>query len=463
MPPKRLCKGKVRCGACRSEVARCTGCNMHDVLRRTARAGRALSRLARRVGDRVPPTPLGLLLAAGAWLGLTRVALPDQDLVLLVACYGMLGLVGAAVLTVIIGALWLKLRVRAVERDEPLRMETGRVTETGFAAPSLGWLPLVQVRWEWVRPPGVTVSLERRFGRLRERVTATGRGEIADVERRFVVGDAFGLARLGVRLRERSELLVLPHVGGLARMPVLWSLAGGDEMPHPMGLDDGDRMELRRYLPGDPARMIHWKVFGRTRKLMVRVPERALSRARRTVAYLVAGPGDEASAAAARSAVASDAFGAEWIFSADGAGADARAVDDALRLIARSVGARDRGAQDLFAFVQRVERDGPASLIVFVPPEPGEWLGRLAALLARRRGSSRVVIGVDGLALGRPPWLERVLTFGASRAGTPRERLDETLRVLSSVRCDVVVLDRATGRRVGRGRGRALRARARAA
>ena len=52
-------------------------------------------------------------------------------------------------------------------------------------------------------------------------------------------------------------------------------------------LEDGDRIELRRYVPGDSARFIHWKVFGRTRKLMVRVPERALSRARRTVGVLV--------------------------------------------------------------------------------------------------------------------------------------------------------------------------------
>ena len=82
---------------------------------------------------------------------------------------------------------------------------------------------------------------------------------------------------------------VLPHLGGIRRLPVLTSLTGGEEFPHPMGLEDGDRVELRRYVPGDSARFIHWKVFGRTRKLMVRVPERALSRARRTVAYLVAG------------------------------------------------------------------------------------------------------------------------------------------------------------------------------
>ena len=80
----------------------------------------------------------------------------------------------------------------------------------------------------------------------------------------------------------------------------------------------GDRVELRRYVPGDSARFIHWKVFGRTRKLMVRVPERALSRARRTVAYLVAGAHDEAAAAAARAAIEEEALGTDWQFAADG-------------------------------------------------------------------------------------------------------------------------------------------------
>ena len=76
----------------------------------------------------------------------------------------------------------------------------------------------------------------------------------------------------------------LPRLAGLSRMPALSSLASGDAAPHPMGLEDGDRLELRRYMPGDPARFIHWKVLSRTRRLMVRTPERALSLARRTAA-----------------------------------------------------------------------------------------------------------------------------------------------------------------------------------
>ena len=129
-----------------------------------------------------------------------------------------------------------------------------------------------------------------------------------------------GLARFGLYHEDPSALTVVPHAGGLSQMPLLISMSGGDEIPHPMGVADGDRVELRRYAPGDPARFIHWKAFSRTRKLMVRVPERALSRARRVVAYQVAGPDDEASAAAAKVAAESGSLGGEWIFGADGSG-----------------------------------------------------------------------------------------------------------------------------------------------
>lgn len=432
---------------------------MQRVWIRVRRLFNAARRGVRRLTDPFPVSLLGLFVCGASWFALERFAFAQMDVVLLVVGWSGIGLVGLATLMVVIAALVLAIPARRIRREGPLPIETTQPTHTGFRLPSLGWLPLVQVRWEWDRPEGATVSPVRSFGRLAEEVTLLDRGEIEGVRRRIVVSDALGLARIGFRKADPVVIEALPHPGALRRLPVLSSLAGGDEIPHPMGIDDGDRVELRRYVPGDPARFIHWKIFGRTRKLMVRVPERALTRARRTVAYLVAGPDDDASAAAARVAVEGDAFGGEWVFGADGDDAGARTIEDALRLIVRSSAARQRGGRGLPAFIDRAERSGPAALVVFAPPRPGPWLDRVVSVARRRPRGMRVVIGVDGLTQGaRPSWWKRLLTMQKPIRGVPNAELDEVLRPLVAARCEVLIFDRPSGRQLGAGRNQVVRA-----
>lgn len=423
--------------------------------------GSAVLRGVRRVLDLGAITPLGALVAVAAAVALRYVALAERDLVLVVACGGVLGLVAASVLFVIVGAVRIKLAARAHRGPAERTLETGRSLPSGFSLPGLLVVPLLQLRWGWESPAAET-ELRRRGLRLHEDALLRGRGVFDGVRRRIVVQDAFGLARIVLRQREAIRMHVLPHAGAMRELPLLVSMAGGEELPHPMGLDDGDRVELRRYAPGDPARHIHWKVFGRTRKLMVKVPERALSRARRTVAYLIGGPDDEASAAAARVAVESAAFGAEWIFGADGTDGEATEVADAIDRVVRSAGTGEGGAMALRAFVDRAERSGPASLVLFAPPRPGPWLDRAIAVLRTRGSRARVVIGVDGIDNAPPrSWWARVMAREAPRVGTPIDELDRVLRALAATRCEIVVIDRRSGRRLGdvaRGAARAIAA-----
>jgi uncharacterized protein (DUF58 family) len=422
---------------------------------------RSTRRLLRRTADLFPLTVLGMLVALAAAAVLWIFAYGAMDLVLLVVGYGALGLLGVALLTVLVTAAFVRVRLRAGARaaeGETLSMETDRVASTPVRLPSLRFVPLVRLRWGWVEPQEVRVVPERRGGDLHEAVIPSSRGRSEAIERRVVVEDVFGLTRVGLWARARAELQVLPHAGGLRRLPVLTSMAGGDELPHPLGLDDGDRVELRRYAPGDPARFIHWKVFGRTRRLMVRVPERALSRARRVVAYLVAGPGDEASAGAARVAVESGALGQDWTFGADrpaGAPAvrDASDIAEARELIVRSASARAEGGKGLSPFLGRADRAGPAAVVLFLPPEPGPWLEPVAAAIRRRAGGVHAVIGVDGLRRSKPQgWLARLLLRRSEPvAGHELAALRDVVRRLSDLRCRVSVFDRTTGRQLGEG------------
>ncbi len=409
--------------------------------------------LARRVADLWPLTALGMALALVSSIALVSFGFKKLDLVLLVLGYGGAGLLLLSTMLVALSSsvLWLRLR-RASIPWLTSTFETGVPLRTGFSLPSIWWLPMVQLRWTWDSPEASVDEPFSERGRLRERVTFRKRGVFESIERRVVVQDAFGLARIAFRHRQSGPIEVLPHLGGIRRLPVLTSLTGGEEFPHPMGLEDGDRVELRRYVPGDSARFIHWKVFGRTRTLMVRVPERALSRARRTVAYLVAGPHDEAAAAAARAAIEEEALGTDWQFAADGSPKATSNRTEALLKVMRSSGFVGRSAAGMKQFLAEVDPAGPAALVVFAPPTMGDWLDEMRSLSTRRHGRIRVVIAVDAVhdPIAQPGW-RRWLLQPAVAPGVERADLERVGRALGQMRCEVVIIDRVSGRVLGDG------------
>lgn len=425
-----------------------------EVFQGNAAKGSARARrLARRLADVWPLTALGMALGVVASVALLRFGFEKLDLVLLVLGYGGIGILSISLITVLLVSFALRWSLRGdrFEWSSSL-LETGLALPTGFSLPSLRWFPLVQLRWSWMEPSGAKAEQLGDGGRLREAVILSRRGIVSSVTRRFIVQDAFGLARVAFRHTQPGPLHVMPHLGGIRRLPVLTSLAGGEEHPHPMGLEDGDRVELRRYVPGDSARFIHWKVFGRTRKLMVRVPERALSRARRTVAYLVAGPYDEAAAAAARAAIEEEVLGANWQFGADGSPEATSDRDDALHKVMASAAFTGRSGSGLERFLAEVDPQGPAALVIFAPPAAGPWLDEVRRVSMRRYGRVRVVIAVDAVhsTEPEPAWRKWLLT-SKEPLGVARDELQQVGRALSQLRCEVLIVDRVSGRVVGDG------------
>lgn len=411
----------------------------------------SLRRIARRAVDPIPITPLGIFVLAGSVSVLWTEAFPSMDLVLLIVGYG--GLAFAALSIVLVIAVGASLRLRKQPASEPLTAETTRPLLTGHRLPWLGWLPLVSVRSEWYEPDAVVREAASGLRKREEIVEIRSRAELRTVVRRTVIADVLGLSRMAFYRSQDVRIDVLPHVGGLSRMTQLEAFAGGDDRPHPMGLDVGDRVEIRRYVPGDPARFIHWKVFGRTRKLMVRVPERALSKADRTAAFFVAGPDDEATAAVARVALESGSLGVDWVFGSDLETQGVDRVDMALSALLRTIDARERHAAALGTFVERVERAGPAAVVVFAPPHHGPWVERVRELARRRPHGLRVVIGLDALRTKAPPpiWKRLFFSHVADRGVDPKD-LEAIARDLAATRAEVVVFDRPSGRRLSAAR-----------
>jgi hypothetical protein len=273
------------------------------------------------------------------------------------------------------------------------------------------------------------------------------------VERRVEVGDALALTRIAFLHREARAVRALPAPGALDRLVLARTVAGGDETYDPLGTADGERLDLRGYAPGDPIRFVLWKVFARTRELVVRTPERALSPARRSVAYLVTGRGDEAAAGVARRAVETGALGTGFVLGADGVPAVAEGVEQALEVIARSAAAQEGGA-GLGPFMARAGKPGTRA-ILFVPAFRGPWVDAVVAAArghrATGRGTVQILVCADSVDRRRAPSLARRFFVGGGDDDAP-PRADEIERLFSALAgsgAEIRLVDRAAGRVYG--------------
>lgn len=396
----------------------------------------------------MPVTLLGVLVAAASMAGWHYLGAQRLDQVITVVAQVGAGLVVLSALSVTVATARLWRLVRRERSQMVERAEAQRPTVTGMSAPSLRFTPLIQVRWEWEEPEGHDVDQLRTGGRLTEQVTVAGRGLHERVVRRFIVEDSLGLARLAFRVTEdlSPALRVMPNPGKLRQASIVATLAGGEDLPHPLGTLEGDRLELRRYSHGDPARLIVWKIFGRTRRLIVRTPERALARAHSVAAYLVTGRDDEAAAATARVAVETGALGTQWVLGADGVARDATREDEALELIAASGahGEAEDGA-GLDGFIRRNERHGTVRYLVFAPARDGEWVERVAAIASRRRGLLDVVIAGDGVGrVDSVGWKGLLWQFGR-RPSVSVAEIEQIATKLATRGVSTAVLDRPSG------------------
>jgi hypothetical protein len=382
-------------------------------------------------------TARGALVAALSALALSGVAYESLDFVVLTLAYAGLGLVGLCLLAVLIGAVVLKGKVAPPAGEA--RLLTGRFLPTDFTLPSLRLVPLLEIDVELMSP-----KFDRRDEGRGETVRARHRGVFEEVVRDVVVRDAFGLAEMRVRLRG-GAFRALPHLGKLEPSIALLSVAAGDEHAHPLGTMEGDRIELRRYVAGDPARFIHWKIFARTGELVVRVPEYAIKSADRVAVYFVAGEGDEASSAVTLALARTADLGSRVVLGCDGTEEPIRSVEDAERAIERSYG--HRGPTGVEAFMRHVDAAGPAAMVLVVPAVAGPWLGAAAELVRTRPGGARVLIGLDGMQPSESSFIERVM-FRAEPS-TSAASIEEVAKVVSALRragAEVISIDRPTGR-----------------
>lgn len=366
-----------------------------------------------------PLTAAGVAVVLVCVLALRAFGYGRMDLVVFALTICGLSIVGFSLVMVIISGLILRPRLRNAMASLPnpaLTAEAGYPNSSGFVLPAYSWLPLMSLEWQLVSPDRMrtTNRLDTDTGQLEEEVTPELRCLSLSVTRRFTLRDVLGLCRFSWHDTRPAQWQILPQTGRLRSLPVLRSMDAEDGMPNAVGTPQGDRMDIRRYAPGDSTRDILWRVYARNRHLNVRLPERSVFYAERTLAYLISGPQDEAAAGVARFAITQGALGSPWVFGADGSPHTATTTAAAMPLIAgsryfsgqksgeQSAGSRSVSHWGLEDFLQKQGQQAGGSqqsaCIIFVPATPGPWLERLQQTLGRYPGPFSIVLAADGLS-----------------------------------------------------------------
>ena len=136
---------------------------------------------------------------------------------------------------------------------------------------------------QWTEPAALNLKLKSSGPWLTERIQPLERGRHGSVERRITVRDIFGLSSLTLTYRRKANLKVKPQATGF-QIEAMLRQGDGDGFSRPDGQPVGDLIEMRRYGPGDPIRLILWS---RENPPSDRTPERAVAP---TAAYFLAGP-----------------------------------------------------------------------------------------------------------------------------------------------------------------------------
>lgn len=420
-----------------------------------------LQKTYRLVRERFPLTNQGLAVLLIAMIALQRFAYGRMDLVVFALAVCALAIVCFSTVIVVLGGLILRHQIRhQLEREALLRRHTPRIkveagypNETGFRLDTMPWLPLIGVSWEIVYPDAIAsrnrLSEDETY--WEEEILPIKRCRTQHITRRYTVRDVLGFSRFTWRFSQEGELLALPQAGNIKSLPLLRSLTAEDGIPDPGGNPEGDRMEIRPYVPGDSVRNIMWKVYARNRLLNVRLAERSVFHSSRTLAYMLSSPQDEAAAAVARVAVESGALGEDWLFGADGSQQSTTQIDEALELIAGSRALDGEHPYGLDQFLAIHAGQNSVHCIVFVGAQMSPNLERLRASIGRFRVRFTLVLATDGLVSEAPasPW--RRFLFSSETQGKPAQESTEIAQ-LSSLLTQIgqlvestLVVDRKSG------------------
>lgn len=286
----------------------------------------------------------------------------------------------------------LQSRFRQAEHSRQINLLTHRTTATGFRIHLPRWFNFLDLSWTLNEAP---VDLDKRGLEVHETTTIPRRQLVRGLTRRVSVRDKLGVFEFTFVQLLIGKLRVLPAINSSkATLPRL-NVVDGSDLPDPYSAPTGDRIDMRRYRPGDPLRLVLWNIYQRTGQLMVRTPERALSRHQRTGLFLITGPNDQPAACLCRALLETGGLGPRWRFGSEGSANWAEDLPAALDELAKSGNHLDSSGSNSPEFLQDLARDSFGQCVVVLSPDPESRNQRLLQLYgAQQRSRVKLIVWV---------------------------------------------------------------------
>ena len=405
-----------------------------------------------------PLTLQGTITLCLATFALVKYGYGAMDLVVFSLAICALSILIFSLFCTVISGIIIQRRVQqylqqTVGNNETISVEAGFPNETGFSLPTLNYFPLVKLSWHIDYPDFIDTRVKvTTNNQLLEEIIPRRRCKTSLVIRQFSVSDVLGFCRYSWRQQQAISCMALPRTNTVKVLPILRSLTAEDGIPNPAGDPDGDRMEIRPYVPGDSVRNIMWKVFARNRQLNVRLAEKSVFHSKRTVAYLLSSNNDEAAAAVARIALESGALGEDWAFGADGTAQPCETLHTALEAVAKSRAIRTPHGYGLDSFVSLTTGQSAVHCIVFLAAELAPWLAMLKKTIGHFPGQFSLVLATDGFnepqrhSVWRRLWLrDETATSDFCEIAGSRGELQKLLTELGQLVESTLIVDRKTG------------------
>lgn len=419
-------------------------------------------RLLRSAAGMFPLTLQGILTLGLVAFALRQYAYGSLDLVVFALGICALAILIFSLFCTIVSGVLIQRRIHCEVAGQEtaahsIQLESGFPNESGFVLPALNYFPLIKLSWQVVYPDKLATRIrvtenDEGHALLSEEILPERRCLSDMVIRQFTVADVLGFCRYSWRQSQSRECYCLPQVNTLKQLPLLRSMTAEDGIPDPTGSPEGDRMEIRRYAPGDSVRDIMWKAYARSGQLNVRLAEKSVFHSQRTLAYLLSSDNDEAAAAAARLALQRGVLGDDWIFGADGTQGATSELPKALRAIAASRPLESQHAYGLDSFMQAQAAGGSTHCILFASAQRAHWLPQLKATLRQYPSQFSLVLATDELTEAIKParWRKLLLTSHESRELAPDGRVNkaELLGLLTEIGQFVestLIIERHTG------------------